>query len=158
MTSQLLKLIAKDSDDIQVVSAILQDAIAPVCDMAFQETEKNFVMVVHRLRREAVGDPAQPDAGLGLERICCAVNLHGVDKAQLQGVTLTDQGQMLDLLAILLEDSALTFIFAAGAKIRLQLQDWSMLIEDFGEAWPAQCKPCHETDGSEQGAANRKAL
>jgi hypothetical protein len=36
------------------------------------------------------------------------------------------------------------FIFAGGAKIRLQLQDWSMIVEDFGEAWPAQCNPCHE--------------
>lgn len=134
-----LKLKAQDADDIQVISAVLQDAIAPVCDMAYRPEEKNFIMVVHRLRREDE-NTEKP------ERICCAVNIQGVEKAQLHGLDLKQQEQMLDLLAALPEDRSIQFIFAGGAKIRLQLGDWAMIVEDFGEAWPASCTPCHDAE------------
>lgn len=137
MTTPLLKLLAKDHDDVQVVSAIVQDAIAPVCDMTYSGLEKNFVMVVHRLRREV-------ESQEGLQRICCAINLQGIEKVQLLGINLSQQGRMLDLLAVIPESETITFIFAGEAKIRLQLGDWSMIVEDFGETWPAQCNPCHE--------------
>ena len=137
MTTSLLKLQAKDSEDIQVISAILQDAIATLCDIRFDAEKHNFIMVVHRLRREVKND-------LGLERICCAINMNGVEKAQLSGIDLNQQGRILDLLAVLPDSSSLTFIFAGDAKIRLFLSDWSIIVEDFGEAWPAQCNPCHD--------------
>ncbi|MFY9288788.1 MAG: DUF2948 family protein [Alphaproteobacteria bacterium] len=137
MSAQPLKLKAKDAEDVQVISAVLQDAIAPICDMVFDPAEKSFIMVVHRLRRES---------GEGLERICCAINMRGVNAAQLNGLDLTQKSLMLDLLAVMLEGASLTFIFAGHAKIRLQLADWAMVVEDFGEAWPAQCNPCHDSD------------
>jgi len=137
MTEALLKLKAKDAEDVQVISAVLQDAIAPVCDMTYNADDKNFIMVVHRLRREAPTD-------MGLERICCAVNVRDVTSVQTHGIDLSQQGRMLDLLAVMQDDKALIFIFAGNAQIRLQPSNCSMFIEDFGEAWPAQCNPCHE--------------
>lgn len=136
MSDQSLKLKAKDAEDVQVVSAVLQDAIAPVCDMTFKAEDKNFIMVVHRLKREAEGR----------ERVCCAVNIKGVEAAQLQGISLTQQSRMLDLLAVMTDDQMMIFIFAGDAKIRLKLQDWTMIVEDFGAAWPSQCNPCHDSE------------
>jgi len=136
-----LKLRARDEEDIQVISAVLQDSIAPVIDMTFNAAEKNFIMVVHRLMREA----ATPET---LERICCAVNVKGVASAQLQGIDLRQQSLMLDLLAVMSEGHNLIFIFAGGSKIRLGLGEWSMIIEDFGEPWPSQCNPCHDSKAS----------
>lgn len=140
MIGSLLKLRAKDKDDVQVISAILQDAIAPICDMTYMVNEKNFVMVVHRLRREAETKEH------GLERVCCAVNLYGIEKVQFSGLDLSQRSRMLDLLVVLLESETLTFIFAGEARIRLHLGNWSMIVEDFGETWPAQCNPCHEAE------------
>ncbi len=141
MSNSLLKLRALDSEDVQVISAVLQDAIAPVCDMIFKKDEKNFVMVVHRLRREKNSDKE-------LERICCAVNILGVEQVQTHNVDLRNHGQMLELLALLHEDKALTFVFAADARIRLTLGHWSLVVEDFAEPWPAFCNPCHEEAAS----------
>ncbi|MDX2028654.1 MAG: DUF2948 family protein [Alphaproteobacteria bacterium] len=141
MTEKRLKLKARDAEDIQVISAVLQDSIAPVCDMIYRPEEKNFIMVVHRLRRE--GDAAQ-----GLERICCAVNIKGVESAQMQNIDLHQQERMLDLLAALPEGQSLQFVFAGGPKIKLQLSDWAMIVEDFGESWPASCNPCHEAESA----------
>jgi hypothetical protein len=136
MTTQPLKLKAEDAEDVQVISAVLQDAIAPVCDMLYNPADKNFIMVVHRLRRETEDAP--------LERICCAVNLRGVESVKTHGIDLNKQERMLDLLAVMPEKQTVDFIFAGDAEIRVQLGAWSMIVEDFGEAWPASCSPCHD--------------
>jgi hypothetical protein len=142
MTTPLLKLKAKDAEDVQVISAVLQDAIAPVIDMTYRPEDRNFIMVVHRLRRES-GDKSGP------ERICCAINLRGAESVQTQGVDLEKRGQILDLLAIMQEGHNLRFVFAGEAQIKVQLaaapqDNWSVLIEDFGDPWPASCSPCHD--------------
>jgi hypothetical protein len=134
---KLLKLFAKDSEDVQVISAVLQDAIAPVCDMAFQNDAKSFVLVVQRLRREA------GEAGAS-ERICSALRVTGVTSVKTHGIDLEHSERMLDLLAIMCEDQALTLIFAGDAKIKLTLSGWAAALEDFGEPWPALCHPCHD--------------
>jgi hypothetical protein len=139
MTAALLKLRARDDEDMRVVSAILQDSIAPVCDIFYDASGKNFFMVVLRLRREVKPEKCG-------ERICCGLNIHGVEKAQVHGIDLALRGQMLGLLAVLRDGPALTFVFAGGAKIRLQMKDSNMIVEDFGEPWPSNCNPCHDLD------------
>lgn len=136
--SELLKLKANDAEDIQVVSAVLQDSIAPVVDMHFLAADKNFVMVVQRLCRGESGDGKN-------ERVCCAVNVRGVESVQTHGFNPTDTEIMLDLLAMMPEGDVLDLVFASDARIRLHLKDWRMIVEDFGERWPAQCEPCHES-------------
>ena len=144
MSDGLLKLRAKDAEDVQVLSAVLQDSIVPVCDMAFQPAEKTFIAVAQRLRREA------GEGGAG-ERICCALTVKGVTGVKTHGVDLKQQAEaMLDLLAILPEQPTpvaaprLTLIFAGDVRVRLEMDQWSVLVEDFGETWPALCRPCHE--------------
>lgn len=137
MTSDLLKLKARDNEDVEVLSAILQDAIVPVCDIAYEPQNKLLIMAPQRLCWE---DPQSKS----LSRICCAVHIHGVESAETMGLDLNEGSRMLDLLALLFEDGALTFIFAGNAKIRLQLNAWWIALEDFGDAWPTACQPSHE--------------
>lgn len=137
--TNLLKLKAEDVDDIRVISAVLQDAIAPVVDMDFRAGDRNFIMVVQRLCRD----------GGAKERICCALNFRGVENVQTHGFAPADNDRMLDLLALLPEGDELHLVFASGAEIRLKVKDWNLLVEDFGTPWPAQCDPCHEAEGLE---------
>jgi hypothetical protein len=135
-----LKLRAKDNEDIQVISAILQDAIVPICDMTYRPEEKDFVLVAQRFCRESHEEGASPC----FERVRSAVHVKGVEGVQLQGIDQSRAENMLDLLALLPEKDGLQLVFAGGGKIRLKLADWSLILEDFGEAWPASCEPCHE--------------
>ncbi len=138
-TNGILKLRAQDAEDIQVISAVLQDAIVPVCDMAYQPSEKNFVIVAQRLRREA-------EEG-ACERICSALTIKSVTAAKTSNFDPHNHEGMLDLLAVMLEPSrtALHLIFAGDARIRLEIAaDWAAALEDFGQPWPAQCTPCHD--------------
>ena len=134
--TQPLKLRARDAEDIQVISAMLQDAIAPVVDMRFDAENRSFVMVVQRLCRE--DDNAPP------ERICCAFNLSGVDRAKTHGFNSAETARMLDLLAVMPEGDDIQLVFAGDAALRLKLKDWTLIVEDFGDRWPAHGCPCHE--------------
>ncbi|MDD3029066.1 MAG: DUF2948 family protein [Alphaproteobacteria bacterium] len=139
MSSSLLKLRAKDAEDVQVVSAVLQDSIVPVCDIAYEKDAGTFMFVAQRFRREASGST---------ERICCALTITGVLAAHTNKIDLGDSEAMLDLLAIILEPmDCLTFVFAGGAQIRLDLGSWDAVLEDFGQPWPALCHPCHDSTG-----------
>lgn len=141
--SNQLKLKAKDAEDVQIISAVLQDAIAPICDMAYRPEEKDFIIVVQRFCREPKADSLPC-----FERVRCAVHVRGVENVQTHNVDLTKRDTMLDLLAVLPENKALQFIFAGGGKIRVQLSNWSIALEDFGEPWPTTHAPCHD-DGVE---------
>ena len=135
--SNLLKLRAVDAEDVQIVSAVLQDAIVPICDIVWQPEPRRFVMVAQRLRREAT-DAAAP------ERICCALDLQGVTQAQLHGLSLQEPARMLELLMLGVEGDTLHLIFADDARIRLKLSAWTLRIEDFGAPWPAAHQPQHD--------------
>ncbi len=149
MSAEMLKLRAKDAEDIEVISAVLQDSIVPVCDMAFQQETKSFIVVAQRLRREGPGDEAT-------ERICCALTINGVVSVQTHGIDLHHHERMLDLLAIMPDSTqkSLSLIFAGDARIRLALESWGAVVEDFGASWPALCHPHHEDLLSERSSSD----
>ncbi len=151
MNQPLLKLLAQDEQDVQVIAAVLQDAIAPVSEMVFRAADKNFVMIVHRFRWDCIkedGTPATPhEEGCDcvFERIACALDIEGVESVQLQGFDQESPSAMLDLLTIALDGDSLQMIFAGGAKMRLKLANWRLKVRDFGESWPTTHRPLHAT-------------
>ncbi|NTU76913.1 MAG: DUF2948 family protein [Alphaproteobacteria bacterium] len=142
MSCSSLKLQARDSEDIQVIAAVLQDAIVPVCDMTFQAEEKSFVMVVHRFRWDNASETEKEGC---YERIRCGIEIQGVESVQHHGFTPSESGRMLDLLTLVLEEGFLAFIFAGEAMLRFKLADWRLRLEDFGEPWPTAFQPRHAT-------------
>jgi hypothetical protein len=142
MNQGSLKLRGQDAEDIEVIAAVLQDAIAPICDMTFQDTDQSFIMVVHRF----CWCEAEGESKPCYQRVCCAVTVGGVSGVQVQGIDQKDQKQMLDLLTVELQDKTLVFIFAGEARIKLALGDgWKVKLADFGEPWPTAHCPSHST-------------
>jgi hypothetical protein len=142
MSDSLLKLSAQDVDDLQVIAAVLQDAIAPVCDMLYRPAENKFIMVVHRFRWDGVKEVEGADP-LCFERVHCALEVEGVEGVQQHGFGACSAGGMLDLLTVMLEEGCLKLVFAGGAQIRLKLGRWRLKIKDFGEPWPVAHQPSH---------------
>ncbi|MER2519507.1 MAG: DUF2948 family protein [Bdellovibrionales bacterium] len=148
-SAQGLKLQAKDAEDIQVISAILQDSIVPLCDMTYRPEERCFVMVAQRLRKETTIE--NPDAAC--ERICSAIDIQGVESVQSHNLDITqNEGQMLELLMMQLEGNILTLLFSGDSRIRAQLGPWSLRLQDFGEPWPISCPPCHDRPPTSQNS------
>ncbi|WP_114393646.1 DUF2948 family protein [Oleisolibacter albus] len=152
-----LKLRAGDAEDLKVVSAMVQDAIVPICDIAFLAEEQSFIVIANRFRWEcadradgiSAGGPT-PDADCSFERTNCALRFHGVSRASYRNLDLRDRTQMLNLLAVEAGEGGVLLHFSGGHGIRLEVSGLDVRLEDIGEPWPTGLKPCHEE--ARQGA------
>jgi len=160
-----LKLRARDGADFRVLSAVLQDALVPVRDMARLEKDKRFVVLANRFRwetrapsadlpdqpapapspdRAGGGDARFEDAPL-YERVQCGVTFDRVNEVQYRGFTRDAPGTVLSLLALLPDRSGVTLQFADDAAIRLQGKRLVCHLEDLGDPWPTHWRPSHAT-------------
>lgn len=141
----MLKLRAEDPEDLAVLSAILQDALVSVGEMAYLPDEHRFVMIANRFRWE-------PDVGGGrrdFERVMCGLRVDGVRSVGRRGIDRRDAERLLVLLAIRAEDGALLFQFAGGSTIRLDVEHILCHLDDLGEPWPTRWRPRHPLDDTE---------
>ncbi|HUA52758.1 MAG TPA: DUF2948 family protein [Candidatus Sulfotelmatobacter sp.] len=140
--SERLKLRARDADDLQVLSACLQDAILPISDLAWEREARRFVMVANRFCWERVDD--RHDA---FDRVNCGVTFETVNAVKLRRIDRRDRSLMLSLLTIDLEPLptgiALTLLCADNRDIRLEADTLAVQLEDFDGPWPTRNRPSH---------------
>ena len=87
-----LKLHAQSSDDIEMLSALLQDALIAGADMVFDKAENTFMLVANRYCWEL------QDAGQQM-RCMCGVKFGTIGVVRTRGMT-ADKTQFYNLLAI----------------------------------------------------------
>lgn len=142
-----LKLRAECSEDLTVLSAILQDAVTVVGDLAYRPQERRFVAMVNRyLWEETVGENGQ--SGERCHRIRSGLHFDGVLKASFHGFSLRAKKKALELLALHFTPTAdgggrIILLFAGGSAIRLDVECIDGYLSDIGQPWKARCKPCH---------------
>src|SRR5579863_2213970 len=95
-----LKLVALDKDDIEIVSAHVQDALVKVADILWQPREHRFLMALDRFdwmnAVEADGSAAHPD----YRRCRTALRFERVTACKCRGLNQTNKDATLNLLAI----------------------------------------------------------
>ena len=149
-----LKLLARDTDDLVIVSAQLQDAIVPMTDVTYLAAERLFVMAVNRFMWNAVptgsddADDTTPEGGPVFLRCSCGVRIRNVERVQLRRLDLHDSGRILELLHLYAEDGIVHLIFADGPDIRITVSELEISLEDFGEPWPTRRTPSHPLDAA----------
>ena len=134
-----LKLLARDEEDLDVLSAILQDALIPVSEMAFLSEEGRFALVANRFRWEPPSEGPRPD----MERRLTGLSVGGVTAVKRRGFSPGEQDRILVLLAIRRVDGALQLDFAGGASIRLETSEILCHLDDLSEPWPTRWQPRH---------------
>ena len=140
--TDLLKLRAVDEEDLEIISACLQDAVIAVADMRHSPGEKRFHLAGSRFRWENCEESkAECDC---YERVSCGVTFEGVTAVKTRGLDPADRERMLDLLAIRVEDGAVDLLFAGGAVVRLEVERLLCHMRDMGEPWPTQWRPAHK--------------
>ncbi len=144
-----LNLIIQDSDDLQIVSAHLQDAIARVGDITYIPGERRFVVMLNRFRWElsAAGSNGNPKN----ERVRTGLHFDDVIAAKVQGVSRANDEAVLELLAMNFEESDapagnITLTFSGGGAIRLDVDCLEGQMHDVSDPWPAQGRPEHALD------------
>ena len=141
MTTQM-RLRAADSDDLSVVSAVLQDGLVSFCDMEYLPQERRFVLVINRFRWEN-GSKVGSEAG-GFERVHCGVCFDDVTAARYRNLDRKNRAQVLELLAIKAEDDFVDLLFAGRGRVRLEVDGILCHVQDLDEPWPTQWRPHHD--------------
>lgn len=148
-----LKLIALEPEDLQIVSAHLQDAVLTVADLAYLPREKRFAALLNRFDWSDAQQsaPTPPDGGqAAFARRRTALRFERVTAARLKDIDLKDTKRVLNLLAIQYEahqadDPAgfVSLIFAADAAIRLDVECIEAEMRDLGAVWATGSRPEH---------------
>ncbi|GAB4236433.1 MAG: DUF2948 family protein [Kiloniellaceae bacterium] len=167
-----LKLRAHDPQDMDVVAALLQDALVPLGDMKFLPGEKRFVLVANRFRwhgdPEEDARPAVPEALVEgedvafdddgqppYERVNSGLCFDKVTRVRYRGMKPGGNDEILNLLTITSDPRAVTLIFAGDAAIRLEVEAIRCHLEDIGQPWPTRWRPQHDADtGAEAGSGS----
>ena len=145
-----LKLVAFDSEDLQILSAHLQDAVLRVDNAAFLPSKNRFAVIANRFDWEGAGGEKK-SRDHAYQRRRSMLRFERVLGAQMQNLRKSVQGSVLDLLAIQFEETDapeghITLVFAGGGAIRLHVECIEAELKDLGPAWETQSLPQHGAD------------
>ena len=137
-----LKLLALDSEDLDVISATTQDAVVRVPDLAFAEGDHRFALLMNRYAWEA------GERGKG-QRRRTALSFARVNDVKTAGINMNASEGVLELLDIRFTPTdepagTIELRFAGGGTIRLAVECIEAQLEDLGAAWAAKARPEHE--------------
>ncbi len=154
---QDLKLVALDKEDLEILSAHLQDAVLKIGDLAYQPKARRFAAITRRFDwLKAHGGDSERSKGY--ERRQSALRFERVTGAKLMNVPIGAKSEVLSLLAVTFEEGeapsgAITLQFSGGAAIRLEVECIEAELRDLGPAWRTRRRPEHKGDEIEAGLA-----
>ncbi|ACK50393.1 conserved hypothetical protein [Methylocella silvestris BL2] len=136
-----LRLIALDKEDLDIVSANLQDALVLVGEMALLPDTRQFAFLASRF------DWVKAASG-PLERCRAGLHFDGVVGAAYSGFSLSDKTRILNLLRICFRETQapageVDLIFSGGCAVRLKVERLEARLRDRGERWKSCGLPGH---------------
>ena len=147
-----LKLVALDKDDIEIVSAHVQDALVKVADILWQPREHRFVVALNRFdwmnAADARGAKNPDDAVPDYRRCRTALRFERVNTCKCRDLDPLDRNAVLNLLAVEFTErdppaGTVTLTFSGGAAIRLEVECLEAELVDLGEVFSAVLCPDH---------------
>jgi hypothetical protein len=142
----LLKLVAFDKDDIEVVSTHLQDTILLAGDILWRPKERRLVLACNRFDWEA-SSAGKPE----LRRRRAALRFERVNTFQVRKLSPAEKDRVLNLLAVEFTESSppggvVTLTFSGGAALRLEVECLECELADLGPTWTTAARPGHPDD------------
>ena len=142
-----LKLVALDRDDVEVVSAHVQDALVRVAEILWQPREHRFVMGLSRFDWIGAAD-AKPTSKPDYRRCRTALRFERVLSCKCRNLDQRNKNAQLNLLAVEFEThdppaGVVTMTFSGGGVIRLEVECLEAELADLGEIFVADGCPNH---------------
>jgi Protein of unknown function (DUF2948) len=135
-----LRLLAEDADDLAVISAALQDALAKIGDIGWDPVGHRLTIGFNRYRWEAGGKKGQ--------RVRAGLQLSSVLKVQARKLRRDAKGAVVSLLSIGFEPGdapggVITLTFAGGGDLRCEVECIDAALVDVGTPWATTHTPGH---------------
>lgn len=139
-----LKLIALDGQDLNVISAHVQDAVLKVGDLEFLPAAKRFVLAMNRFAWERKSGFLRRQN----ERRQSVLHFDRVLGAKTSGIARNKPDEVLSLLAVSYVPidapaGIVELIFAGGGAVMLDVECVEARLADIGGAWQASSRPRH---------------
>ena len=123
----LAKIIAKDPNGLQVISACCSNGKVKVNEIKFLKKNKLFLLSIERLNKEK-------DASQKIKSIC---KFEFVDRVKSKNIEQNEKNSILELLAIdlfkLKENFEITLLFKNNAFITLSTEVIEVTLEDLNK-------------------------
>ena len=135
-----LRLLAQDAEDLGVISAALQDAVAKIGDIAFEANGRRLTVAFNRYRWER--DERTH------ERVRTGLQLAGVLGVQSRKLRRDAKNAVVELLSLGFEPGeapggAVIFTFAGGGDLRVEVECIEAVLADVSTPWPTPTPPSH---------------
>lgn len=141
-----LKLIALESDDLQIVSSCCQDAVLKIGDLQYLGNESRFLLSLNRFVWETAETRKK-----SYERRKAMLHFERVESVQIQGIDRRERDMVLSLLAVTFEPGeepggVIELVFAGDGAIRLNVECIEAQLCDMPAAWETKSRPVHSDD------------
>lgn len=137
-----LRLLAEDAEDLQIISAALQDAILRPIDIVWEKSARRVTIALSRFCWECGGT-----------RVMSAMQFGDVQAVKSRRLPRNPE-QALELLALDFQPEEapggrVILMFAGGGDLRIDVECLDAVVTDLSERWPARVAPTHlETEPS----------
>ena len=138
-----VNLVARDGDDLAVISALVQDAVLTAADLRYSKSRRRFALLINRFRWEDVGGHAP-------ERVRSLLVIEDVTLVQGQGVGRADPELVLSLLSLGFAPGddgtgVVTLTFAGDGALALAVEALEISLKDVTRPYlaPSRHAPKH---------------
>lgn len=137
--SKPLKLKAETSEDLQVLSSLVQDAILRVGEIRYDAGARSLSCRMTRFRHES--DKSQ--------RVLTGLRIDGITKLRSRGVDRSDPEAMIVLLDIAFDPESdgpggtLTLNFAGQGDLQAEIECLELILADVSEPRDTDAVPLH---------------
>ena len=140
----LLKFVALDGEDLEVVSTHLQDAVVKASEVLWRPHEHRLVVALNRFDWEAAATPARPQ----YRRRRAALRFERVLSCKCKHVNPAGKDAVLNLLAVEFAPTdapsgVVTLTFSGDIAVRLEVECLEAELVDLGPTWTTSACPAH---------------
>ena len=152
-----LKFIALDSEDLEVVSTHLQDAVVRASEVLWRPEEHRLVVALNRFDWEAATTTRSPE----YRRRRAALRFERVQSCKCKGLKPpAGDDAVLNLLSVEFTPTdepagTVTLYFSGGGALRLEVECLEAELADLGPTWTTATCPAH-ADGELTGQTPRR--
>ncbi|HEX4078130.1 MAG TPA: DUF2948 family protein [Rhizomicrobium sp.] len=145
MNMHRMVLAAGDAEDLETISAWLQDAVAKVKDLVFLPKSRRFAGVFNRFKWESADGPGT--------RVRAGLHIDGVLSARSCRLRAENPEAVASLLAIRFQPNGtedpggtIELVFSGGGVLRLEVECIAAELSELSGEWAARGRPVHETE------------
>ena len=143
-----LRLKALDADDLQVISALIQDAVLPAVEIKFSRKDRRLALLLNRFRWEDADGASKRRRDF--ERVQAVLSIEDVMAVQSQGVPKGDAETVLSVLSIAFEPGEdgtgrVVLTFAGDGAIACNVEALEVMLRDVTRPYvaPSHRAPDH---------------